>query len=83
MSFDFLVSEKSGGKLENSGFMVGALGDDAFFVSQGIAAWKEKSQAVSHDIVSGNSHGNDVYSGDASGTVWEPVSFGWNWGWAV
>lgn len=60
-----------------------ALWDDAFLVSQGIAAWKEKSQAVSHDIVSGNSHGNDVYSGDASGTVWEPVSFGWNWGWAV
>ena len=82
-SFGFLVSEKGGGKLENSGFMVGALGDDAFLVLQGIAAWKEKSHAVSHDIVSGNSHGNDVYSSDASGTVGEPISFCGNWGCAV
>ena len=58
-----------------------ALLEVQFFI--GIAAWKEKSHAVSHDIVSGNSHGNDVYSSDASGTVGEPISFCGNWGCAV
>ena len=41
--FNFLVFEKDDSRLGNSDFMVGALGDCAFFVSQGIAAWKEKS----------------------------------------